>query len=751
MSSGRGATDPTRWQRWGPRLLVLASVGYGLYVLRPCLAPVVYPNDSAMHEQMVRFALERIKAGHSPLGAWYPWLNLGSPHFLHYQSTPAILTAFLALAVGPTAAFTWTFYLLLACWPIAVFLAAKLLGWDRWAAAAAAAVALLVVSRAGVGYEIQSYVWYGSGVWTQLFAMWTLPFAWGFSWKAIAERRHYLAAVLFLALTTAFHFESTYMALVAIPVFCLVRPGELVGRLRRGFLLVVGWFAAASFVLVPLIGEKTWAARNELAVGTYFYDSFSPGRILGWLFTGRLFDSGRLVPVVSLLAAVGLVTCVVRFRRDERARVLVLVFVVCLLLFLGPAGLGPAITWLPGSHDIFFRRYVAGVELAGMMLAGVGSGVVVRAVLRLWASRAPRTHGLRVLRRAVVLAAIVGALAPAWLALSSYTALNAQAVSLQQGADTTEGASANLLIHEAEAIGGGRIYAGLPTNWGNDCLVGSVPMYLYLASQDADEVGLTLRTASLMSDVEPHFDGAYAGDFELFGIRFLIAPSTFRPAVRARRIATAGRNTLFEVGRAQTNSFVQVVDTFGHVTENRTNIGVNTSFMLGAASRSWSGRALYPTVAYDGAPAAPGTIGSPSAVKGPPGSVVSQRVDLVDGVVRAEVDAARRAVVLLKVSYDPGWHATVDGVPEKPEMIAPALVGVVVPPGLSSVVFTFEPYQHYDVLFAVSGLTLVAFAAGPAAWGYVSRRRARPAARHGRPRHRRGRHVAPRASPAADP
>ena len=80
-------------------------------------------------------------------------------------------------------------YLLLALWPVAVYWGARLLGWDRWASVAAAAVAPLVVSAPGYGYEHESYTWQGRGVYSQLWAMWLLPVSLGLTWRCRAGVR----------------------------------------------------------------------------------------------------------------------------------------------------------------------------------------------------------------------------------------------------------------------------------------------------------------------------------------------------------------------------------------------------------------------------------------------------------------------------------------------------------------------------------------------------------------------------------
>ena len=89
----------------------------------------------------------------------------------------------------------------------------------------------------------------------------------------------------------------------------------------------------------------------------------------------------------------------------------------------------------------------------------------------------------------------------------------------------------------------------------------------------------------------------------------------------------------------------------------------------------------------------------------------------------------RRATVVLSASYDPGWRATVDGHPAPTVMVAPALVGVVVGPGVHTVAFDYGGYGSYDALFALALAVFVVLAAAPAAW-----RRARAS---------RGRHATP--------
>src|SRR5438034_1019451 len=88
---------------------------------------------------------------------------------------PHILTGLLGVPFGTDRVFSWVLYLFLALWPVSVYLGARMIGWGGWPSALAAAVSPLVVSQPSLGYEWNSYVWQGSGVWAQLWGMWFLP------------------------------------------------------------------------------------------------------------------------------------------------------------------------------------------------------------------------------------------------------------------------------------------------------------------------------------------------------------------------------------------------------------------------------------------------------------------------------------------------------------------------------------------------------------------------------------------------
>lgn len=170
--------------------------------------------------------------------------------------------------------------------------------------------------------------------------------------------------------------------------------------------------------------------------------------------------------------------------------------------------------------------------------------------------------------------AAIAVLAPAWLQLGAYDRHDGAAIEAQRRADDTEGAELDRLVAVIERAGGGRTYAGMPSNWGQDFTVGAVPVFKNFENRDVDEVGYTLRTASLMTDPEYYFDDRDPSDYRLFGIGYLILPAGDQPPVRARRAMRSGPYCLRTIDGA---GYVLADRIVGEISANRTNVGARSA------------------------------------------------------------------------------------------------------------------------------------------------------------------------------
>jgi hypothetical protein len=586
-------------------------------------------------------------------------------------------------------------------------------------------VAPFLASAAGIGYETKAYVWVGYGVWTQLWASWTLPLAWGFTYRALSSLRGAFWAVLFIMLTVALHYETGYLAFVPLVVWPFVAPSDLWRRIGRAVALGAAAALASAWVIVPLLQQSHWAARNQVLEGTGLENGYGARQMLTWVLTGNLYDNGHSpswLPVITILVAVGIGVCLARWRSFLAGRALVVIWVVTLVMSFGRTTFGSLYDIVPGSSDIFIRRFEMAPQLSGILLAGVGLVFLAQLALggvlglfpedrRGWVTR-PAGRGIVA---GLCIVALIVVLAPAWSSMDTYDSHNATNISFQAEGDTLQDPQIDQLLAYVRAHPKGRVYAGAPTNWGQDFLVGDVPVFKYLESKDVDEVGYTLRTASLMTDPEYYFDESNPGDYPLFGIGYIITPADMASPVEAAKVGCSGDYCLWALPDA---GYLHVYDTTGELTANRADVGTQSEALLGSALLNEE-RDL--TVAFNGQAAAIPTATDASALQGTPGHVVVEHADLPNGMAGAVVHTTRRATVVLSASYDPGWKATVNGRPAPTVMVAPALVGVVVGSGVHTVTFSYAGYGSYTALFVLAFVVLAGLALAPLGWRRLRR------------------------------
>ena len=715
MTDAQLLTSPATEPRSKPsdrlgRFAIALVILWNMWQLRASTAAVAYLNDSAMHESMVRFANQSLLNFHFPMTQWYPWLNLGSPQFLHYQGLGATLAGALGLIFQPNFVFRWSLYLMLVLWPIAVYKSARIMGLSRNAQIAATLISPFLISVPLVGYEQKAYIWIGYGVWAQLCASWALPFAWAYTWRAIGDRRYGLRAVFLIALTAALHFETGYMAMAAIVILPFVVPSQLRVRLKNMAIVLIGALVATSWVTVPLLVNRQWAAINTAIAPTGLVRGYGARANLEWLFKGQLFDNHRYVfgvpfPIITIFVFVGIFAAILNWKRDYLGRALVILFAVFFLISFGPTTWGPFIAVIPGHQDIYFRRFQMSVSMAGILLAGYGIAwlaTLVTPQLSKVAARfanRPRASAslIWVSARSSLVIAIICVVVAAPL-MRSYDRLNASDISHQRQFQSNMAPYMGAIVDFLRGANNGRVYAGLPTNWGMNFTVGYVPVFEYLVSQDIDQVGFTLRTASLMEQPEAEFNENQPADYAMFGIRYLILPAAKTPMVTANLIMTEGPYKLWEI---PSNSYFSIVVPSGSIGENKGTLAAQAPAAMNLPYYSH-----YVDFAVHWATTSTNIQLPTQSFNEPVGHTLNASFDLLHGQASGTFSLSRPANVVLAASFDPGWQATVDGHNVKTQMLAPALVSVPVPAGVHAVSFHYQGFQHYLSLGALSLLGL---------------------------------------------
>ena len=211
--------------------------------------------------------------------------------------------------------------------------------------------------------------------------------------------------------------------------------------------------------------------------------------------------------------------------------------------------LGPFINLVPAHADLYFRRFNMGVQLAGIYLAGAG---VIAAWGAWWRLVSAFASSGRVYRGAMgcFVAALAAWSYPAVHQVYDYDRSDASTIDAQRTADATDGALLEPLLRYLTNHGNGRVYAGQSSNWGQKLLVGYVPVYKYLVTQDVEESTYLVPTSSLMLGAEADFDVGNPADYSLFGIRYLLLPTGMSAPVPAREVMVSGTYSLWRLDQS---------------------------------------------------------------------------------------------------------------------------------------------------------------------------------------------------------
>lgn len=670
------------------------------------LAPeVAYPlpnvNDDAEHVLFIQQAADAWARGEDPLDFWVPQVELGFPQFLYYQNLAHLVVVALGkLTFGLVplrTLFDVVRYVLLVAFPLTVFWSMRRLGFSDVAAAIGAAAGSLL-SSGRYGFEYDSYVWRGLGVYTQIFGMHLSFIALATLHRVATRGTGVVIAALACAALALSHLIYAYMTAITAVVlllFGLTRANALSRVLRFG---AVGALAA-------VIGAYMWvpffAQAGYLNVSPYLdrakYDSFGAPTILGWLVSGDLLDHGRL-PVLTALLAVGIAAALVK-----RTRLLVLtlaLFALWLVLYFGRPTLGPLADLLPLHEGLLFHRFIGGVDLFAILLIGAG-GAYLWELAR--AELTPR-------RLAAVAAATAILFAPVLVERWSYYADNTAWMRISQAAMDAD-TDARTVLNALAAQPPGRAYAGLRSNWGSSLNFGipfnSVRMYNLLTFERLDALAPPYRGASLNSDLLFDFNDQDPAHYRLFGVQYVIAPPSAALVAGLVPIASTPKYVLYRAPGGGYAEYAAVIRT--ETPASQLDLFERArAWLRGGAATSWEfARYVYRQAR---------PVDAPVPISDCPRQTISYaraQSSRFDVLASCTEDSA----MVIKATYHPNWHVTVDGREVPTFMVAPSYLGFAVTAGQHFITAEYRSAPLKDPLFGVGAVTLVA------CLGYSWRRR----------------------------
>lgn len=693
--------------------VLFIAVAFNLALLFPELTRgVVSINDSMLHLLMTDAAVEAIKDGRNFTDPWQETLNLGFPLFHYYQHLPHLLVALfhvVSFEVFPVAdLIRWSTYLLLSLFPLSVFWSLRRLGFSQLTAAMGGLVAPLAATNDLFGFSYGSYTYLGFGLYSQLWAMVLFPPAIAVGYGALRDGQGYFWATLLLAALLMSHLMYGYMAFISLGFLTLIALTEssdpktvalaLWEQWRRLILLLVFVVVITSYFLLPFILDRSYV-NDASTLLPAFKDSFGISVVLETFAKGDIFDFNRF-PSLTILVLAGLGLCLVRWRQSKYL-IPVGIFLIFLLLYFGRETWGSLIDLLPLSGFIPMHRFIAGVHLGGILLAAIALAVPLR-----WAVSQASPRYL-----VGVLATIALLLLPAYIDRESFASENRYIIEETQDAMAAEEADLDALFERIKQLPPGRVYAG-PVNgvqgsWGLGNQVGFVEVFALAYAEGLDVMGTVYNSYPLSSPILRNFDESKQEHYDLFNIRYVVAPEgrTFPDFVKP--LDQFGRHHLYEV---ETTGYFGLVD-------SRLELeGERAEFREAAAdwiASDFLAAKRYPEVSLEGGNArskpltdTSNVLAETQALESPsPGSILSEEVG--HSFYAAKVNVERPSTLLLKANYHPNWQATIDGTSADTVMLMPGFLGIQLPAGEHEVRLEYSPRSLKLVLLFI-GLVVLA-------------------------------------------
>jgi Gpi18-like mannosyltransferase len=624
-------------------------------------------NDDANHFMYVQRASEALARGENPFDFWAPEMELGFAPFVYYQHLPhlAVVAVHRALfgVVDILTVFNGVRWLLLVTLPLTVWWSLRRMGASAAAAVVAGASAGLISGDARFGLEYDSFVWRGWGMYTQLWAAHLAFLSLAVVHQLLVTGRGLMRAIVVLSALALSHLIYAYMTAISVVVLIIVI--GLRDRAWRALLLRVGVTAVAaavitSYMWLPFLADRAYLNVSQPYLPRFRFDSFGIGPILVWLAGGDLLDHARL-PVLTLLLAVGVGVAI---RQRERLAVLALALLaVWVVLWSGRTTLGPLASLLPFSNGLHVHRFVGSVEIAAIVLVGIGGAAIWRL------ARADATP-----RRALAAGAMLAALlSPALIERADYYGWNTRWMTETRDAIARD-RDADAVVSALQELPLARTYAGISNDWSK-----SLEFVSFNSARFADvlnferlpRVAKPYASLALNGDLTFHFDDRSPAMYDVLNARYAVARTGAAVPPFLFPMRTVGRYTIYG---APTTGWVA----FAASTTRET---VSTDEKLFFRWRDWflgEGPRTRAFVRYD-YPAPTDGIAAGSRTWCADGRVAYERAqrDSLDVLVGCE----GAATLVLKITYHPNWRVTIDDRAVETFMVSPGFIGIEMPAG----------------------------------------------------------------------
>ena len=517
---------------------------------------------------------------------WVPNWAEGYNLPYYYSHIPQILIVggwrFVSLILPQLTLFQFyhiVIYLLMCFFPLSIFLALLLLPVSPLTAGIGALLAMNLSTDGLYGLDPSSFLWRGYGLSSQLFAMVWFPLAIAYAFRYFSSKtpitlrpqRDLILAIFFLAATTAGHLGIGMIAMLSVGFLAVSFP--IMAFLRQQNLKDIISISKEQMIRLTIVAGIAIFILSYWIVPTFLHDKFHNISFwdpvwkfdsYGWketmirLFNGDLFDFGRL-QVITYLTILGSIVCLLPransmnhesgHGKDENNHnslftihnslfPFTFLFIFWLLFYFGRTTWGSLIDLIPGMKEFHLSRFLVGVHIAGMLLAPIGFMWLVNLVSKYLfeiskkfvrpAKNASSKIPIPVYLTSLVLVIII-LIPPVYQWTITYNDLNNRLIIQANENHAKVYADEQKLFAELRSLPTARIFAGRGGSYGKKFEVAETPYFMNLSTYGLQTTLWLPETWSMNSDTEQYFSEDQAKDYDLYNIRYAVAPPDVTP------------------------------------------------------------------------------------------------------------------------------------------------------------------------------------------------------------------------------
>lgn len=672
------------------KLLLAAAVLINLFIFsHELFFPVRAINDGLLHVHQIERMDQAWENGEHLIDHWDDSVGTGYPFLRTYSCLSHLMVWATYRLTGRTipipTLYQWFVLLFWLAWPLVFFFTLRLLEIDPLPAALAAWICPFAHTVFRFGIDIETFGWMGYGFLPNLVGLVFFSLALGLGVKFLKTGRQFGWAVLSQVLALMGHLVMGYAAAISLCVCAGVSMVSERGKMKtllRLFGLGFAAFGGSLFFLFPYATDRHFINRSTLEAISY-WDSYGFVAAMKSLVTGTFLDYHVTVPVISIFFFLGLFKSL---RRPKSNDLLLVLFLFWFIAFLGRSAWNPMVYLLPLNGNIPFERFLIPAQFFAIALAGSGLCWVM-GFLR-------KGRHIVVYRWGVLVLPI--------LLLGFHVGKNVEQ-GLFRTLDAKKATKWALKIIEEEfdpfaAILSTQNRPRLLVPQDGDVRLGPIPFFAIPMIQGLPHIGFLWHSMSLNSDFLYQSDWNDPKVAQLWGVTYAIGPPDRLPASGFR---TLKKEQWIEIGTA--NCFSGLFSS-----------GIITRFLPGFpddhrdAIQTWMASEDPKRGHYLGLSITKTMEPLQEAGEDIPGLIdrnivlgYEQKRGRPFGFV-VRVRYQEKGLLIARMTYHPGWHATVDGAPVSTLMVSPSILAIPVDSGTHRIELDFRASPWWSRFLAVS-------------------------------------------------